>query len=194
MDAEGLEGAYQTILTARAMLDEIGNRVKGIELKGKTREDSSENNAEVAEFLAKSGRDFFKPTQEVAEEIAGIIADRIESELERVPKRGKHKGSALGGTGSRFKAILGSKKVVRRATAAASKAYREGLKHWMQGVLDNIRKQRTFDGSIIQGLSLEYKIWKLDKFGFAEPVGVASGQLKENLDPSKSGNIRLLKG
>lgn len=160
---------------AKALLDVVmalGSAIRAVELNAKKRKEGGDNtNAEILEFLADSGRDFV------------TLSDADKREMESTLVAWLEKG--LGGnirSGQDFRAF---------ATEIAAKAFTEAAKFWQDKISENIRNGKSKDGPV-EDLSPEYKNQKQKKYGFVYPIGVASGQLRDNVAP-ESRNLKLRK-
>lgn len=205
IDVEGLEVANEMIEMSRAVLDAAGNLVTGCGLHAKTRlQTSDKNNVEIANYLINASRDFFSVDAYEAEDIADMFAQVVQSMLDRIAKKAIRKaGKGLKGKARKAwnaspellamaKKLKGGSSINNQeANNIAAKAYKEAMAKWMHIVSDRITEQTTLNGGSPAPLSEGYARFKRGKFGFEEPIGVATGQLRENFDPSNVGNIRM---
>lgn len=185
LEAEGLDLAAQVIALARGILDAAGNTIGGVDLHAKKRVESEADSVIIAKQLMEFGRDFFSLDDAQSEQVAQAFTAEVQRRLDGVA------GVAIG-TSSVARAVgKASAEGTRMARETAGAAYTEAMKRYMQIVEENITHQRTAFGGSPDALSPEYAEWKQKEFGFTTPIGVATGQLRENFDPSNKGNIRL---
>ena len=199
IEAEGLEVANELIEFTRSFLDAAGNLVTGCGLHAKARKsaDGVEND-EIANWLIGGGRDFFSLNDWEAGEVAAMFAKVVQSQMDTIAKKQiRAAGKGLKGiekVAAMTKAsAAGPGLDAQRATQVAGKAYKEAMAKWMHIVSDRIDKQQTVYGGSPDALTPEYAAQKQKDFGFTTPIGVATGQLREQFDPSNVGNIRLYK-
>ncbi len=191
LKAKGLGQAQATMLSMMEFVNYVGNTVKSVDLHGKKRKPMPDGtggdlkNDEVAAFLKKGGRDFFKATPATANDVAAAIAAEMQTRLNFMTRAkltaGMLAGKTLRGVGKNTK---------KKAQEIAAAGLTKGMQVYMQSVVANI-ESGTWEGDGSHELSEEYEAWKLRKLKFAYPIGKASGQLLENLDSSNKANIRL---
>jgi len=180
---KGLKEAQAALQSALDMLQQFAKGFKGVELTAKPRNDGADTETIVDELIDRD-RDFFTPDTEAAERIAQIITNIIETNMQILLK------AQSGVSSSNAIAKKQSAQQIRQITG---QALIKAMQKYMQIVTDRIRAQRTASGGSPRGLTLAYRKQKLEKFGFAEPIGVASRQLLENLSAGNLANIRLKK-
>lgn len=167
LSVKGLPAAKKLLKTA----EKLGSAIKGAQLNAKSRGDSAKTNAEILEYLAEGGRDFVTPDSETLRKIEETIAGHLEEGLERI-KRGNLKKSEKAA-----------------ATEIAAKAFKEGATVWNDKISQNISDGKTADGQV-EELSEEYARQKQRRYGFTKPIGVATGQVRDNVAPGGR-NIKL---
>ena len=165
LDVKGL-GKAQKLLK---VLGKLGNSIRAVDLNAKSRQDSSEkNNAEILEHLAEGGRDFVTPTDETMKKITRALVDNLELEIRKL------KTSKASVTGA--------------AKKAAANAFHAAAMVWQEEITRRIKEQDWVgDGG---DLSPEYAKYKENKYGFQTPIGVATGQVRDNVAPERR-NLRL---
>jgi hypothetical protein len=188
LDGGTINHANEVIAEAMAFVRSLGSEFRGVDLRGKTRvtDDDEEiglNNATVAQWLADGGRDFFSSDQIIADRCAGIITAEIERRLAAAARRKPRK--------TRRGAKPRSKQ--RQINNITGGALRLAMYAYIEYVRARILQGRLADGSGPDELSVAYAAHKRKEFGFTHPIGVASGQLLDNLDSMNTGNIRLRK-
>lgn len=177
LEARGLKEAQDRIKGVIAMANEMGARIRGVALLPKTRKTESgeptppkTTNATIVEELIASGRDFFTLRSAEANAVAGVVDAAFQRRI------ASHK----------------AKMTPQQARGAAVGALIEAMKKYMEIVTKRINRQETATGSPAS-LSEGYAAHKQRKYGFADPIGVATGNLLENLDPSAAAaNIRAI--
>jgi len=196
IEAEGLDVAAELIETARGMLDAAGNLVVGCGLHAKGRLDGSADNVTIANELIARGRDFFSLSDWEAGVVAAMFARVMQSQLDTIARK-QTRAAGKGLKGAEKVAAMakqagrGPKFDAQKASQVAGKAYKEAMAKWMQIVSERFGTQSVAFGGSPAPLTDDYAKHKREKFGFADPIGVATGQLRENFDPSNVGNIRL---
>jgi hypothetical protein len=185
LEAEGLDMVTQMIDLARGILDAAGNTIGGVDLHAKKRLEDEADSVIIAKQLMEFGRDFFSLDDAQSEQVAQAFANEVQRRLDGVA------GMAIGVSGVARAVGKASAEGTRMATETAGAAYRGAMMRYMAIVSENITAQRTAFGGSPDALSPEYAEWKQENFGFTSPIGVATGQLRENFDPSNKGNIRL---
>jgi hypothetical protein len=197
IEAEGLEVVNELIEFTRSFLDAAGNLVTGCGLHVKPRLTTA-NNVVIANELIARSRDFFSLNDWEAGEVAAMFAKVVQSQMDTIAKKQiRAAGKGLKGiekVAAMTKAsAAGPGLDAQRATQVAGKAYKEAMAKWMHIVSDRIDKQQTVYGGSPAPLTDEYARQKMHDFGFSSPIGVRTGLLRENFDPSNVGNIRLYK-
>jgi hypothetical protein len=181
IEAQGIGRANMLMEAALAFAKD--STITSVDLHAKTRKDGDANNVEIANELIKRARDFFSIRDEEAERIAQSAAIEAQRMLDHLASRPADKGIAL----------AGKAQATTHATQAKAKALIAAMKTYMDITGEHFDSQTTITGSPA-ALSPEYAADKQRVFGFTDPIGVATGQLRENFDPSNSGNIRLRRG
>jgi len=204
LETEGLE-VIARVLDALASL---GSKIGSVELNSVGREETSTKNGEILRFLAgldRDGnpvdgvpkRDFITPSEADLEEISEAFAEEIE-------RRCSGEFSESAGLGIKDRTILlnewfrsgfGKKKLSAFASQMSGAALKKAMLKYMEQVSCRIDYGRTNNPPFDRRLSERYEKWKRDVFGFAYPIGKATGQLIDNLNPDGLGsrNIRLKK-
>lgn len=202
IEAEGLEVVNELIEFSRSFLDACGNLVTGCGLHVKPRLDGPEgladsDNVTIANSLIEYERDFFSLNDWEAGEVAAMFARVVQAQLDTIAKRNiRAAGKGLKGAvqvSAMMKAAEAGTGAIgsQAATQVAGKAYKEAMAKWMHIVSDRISNQKTVYGGSPKPLSEMYAEEKQKDVGFTIPIGVRTGQLRENFDPSNTGNIRL---
>lgn len=179
LESEGLR-QVQGILTE---LQKLGSVIKAVELHTIKRKDSEKNNAEIMQFLKKTGRDFVTASDRDAEEIARMAVAEVERRLgvefskAAVVDRWKGKGE--------------KNELSQFATQMADSMMRAAMKKYMEQVSDRIDNQETNDPPFNEKLSEAYEAKKLKDHGFAYPIGKATAQLLDNLNPGGTAGSRI---
>jgi hypothetical protein len=203
LETEGLE-VVARVLDALASL---GSKIGAVELNSIEREGIGPTNAELLRFLAgldrdgkiRDGaqkRDFITPSEEDLEDISEAFANEIE-------RRVSNEFSEDVGYGVKDRMILLNewfksgfgKKLSSFASQMAGAALKKAMLKYMEQVTDRIDYGRTNNPPFDRRLSEQYEKWKKNVYGFAYPIGKATGQLIDNLNPDGLGsrNIRLKK-
>ena len=185
-------------------LKQLGAVIENVELRGKKRlEDSSITNADVLLYLKEGNsrsedqkkRDYVSMTPEDARELATVFADVAASEYQKYLNRSQKQLAKAQRTGQDVANL--SKKIEAQATQKANqiaaKAFMEAMKLAIEKISDRIKDERDFKGDKVEQLSEEYEDQKRRDHGHIHPIGVATGQVLENLSPNVPGNIRLNK-
>ena len=161
-------------------VEKIGEVVKAVDLHAKRRAEGGASNAQVFDGLAKQGRDFVTPRPEDAQKIAQAFVDVVIRDMQRV-------FNTIGKTNARGKVITADK-VARKLSG---KAYMAAGNVWLKEITRRI-KEADWIGKGSKNLSPEYEAYKLEKYKKAYPIGIATGQLIENVNP-KTKNLKLRK-
>ena len=133
---------------------EAGSAIKSADLRSIPRNDTSTENSEILDELKKQNRNFRDTNNKQKEEIAQSFADEIEKAYSQNPDA--------------------------NASAVAAKAFLAAMAKYCEIVISNIEEQRIQNKS----LTPAYEAQKIKRFGFAKPIGKASGRLIDNLNPS----------
>ena len=181
IEAQGIGRANMLMEAALAFAKD--STITSVDLHAKTRKDGDANNVEIANELIKRARDFFSIRDEEAERIAQSAANEAQRMLDHLASLPADKGIAL----------AGKAQATTHATQAKAKAMIAAMKTYMDITGEHFDSQTTITGGPA-ALSPEYAADKQRRLGFTDPIGVATGQLRENFDPSNSGNIRLRRG
>lgn len=158
---QGLENAMALLKT----LQHMGTAIKEVQLLAKDRVESAADNAEIIGHLIAQHRDFFSPNDEMVSKIDKVMVETMEEEL----------------TKQTVKRVSTGKDQKKVANAVAAKAFIAGMEVAKDIMRERIENQVTADGSAPLPLSDDYEIQKQRKFGFTTPIGVATGQLLDNL-------------
>lgn len=163
---KGLGRAKKLLKTIK----KLGGAIKAAELNAKAREGSDGlDNAQVLDYLAESGRDFVTLSDTEQEEMSGILIDELTEGIKKVKEADNPE---------------------KKAKNVAAKAFIAAALYWQKKITEHIEEQKWIgDGG---DLNEDYASTKEKKYGFRKPIGVATGQVKDNVAPSKR-NIRLKK-
>jgi len=188
----------QTLQEALGALRRLGAVLGAVELNSHPREDSETTNAEILQWLVYSGRDFITSSPDDANEIAKASADELERRLgdkfseeafwHKLDERQQQSGKKLNKDEKR-------KQQEKFANELAAAILRSAMLKYMEQVSSRIDYGRTNNPPFERRLSAQYEKWKREVFGFAYPIGKATGQLIDNLNQFGLGsrNIRLKK-
>lgn len=193
-EVEGLDSVFELLGELNALIGDYG--ITGAELKSVARKDGhGESNAQIGDWLAEGGRDFFSATtadtDQIAKTVASVIEQRTQALANRMSKRSRKIGNMNWTSALTQKSASAIRTDWARATGAA--ALRAGMREWMAAVDQRMTSQETSTGGGPSKLSERYAAYKARRFGFVIPIGVASGQLRDNFGPSiASGGIRIL--
>jgi hypothetical protein len=179
VEHSGLEEANMMLKA----LEKIARVRRSADLNSKHRREGNSklNNAEIFKFLADGGRDFVTPSSKALEAIDKAAVAKIEQGLARY-KVG-HKGGRLINAGNMTQS---------QARQVQAKALVDAAQVWMAEITRRINDgDWTGDGD--PKLVEEYERYKNKKFGFAYPIGKATGQLLDNVAPGTR-NIKLRNG
>lgn len=173
-------------------LAKIAEKRKSADLNSKQREesDSTLNNAEIFEFLAAGGRDFVTPSSKALDEMDKAAVAAIEKGLARY-KVGR-KGGRLTNAG-RMTQTQANRVQATALMSAAQVWMKEITRRIEQGDFTDTGERTRSGGSVLSQLSEEYEKWKRKEYGFAYPIGKATGQLLDNVAPGTR-NIKLRNG
>lgn len=161
---KGLGKAQKMLKT----LAKLGNSIKAVELNAKEREgDSDLNNAEVLDYLAEAGRDFVTLSPKEQDKLKEILEEKLGKGIKRVKE---------------------SDDPNRKAKEVVAKAFIEAGMYWQERITAHIEEQDWIgDGG---ELNEDYAKKKEKEHGFRKPIGVATGQVKDNVQPGKR-NLKL---
>lgn len=202
LEAEGLHEMMSTLRTIEQIAG--GRHYTGSELTSKTRESVSSGsrlimsggmtNAQVLSWLAEGGRDFRNPGGREDE----IGRSFVKKSIEAIPRKKVMRGyTGSKGAASLVKALAKrlDKDAAKVAKNLASGGYRAAMKEYMKIVSDNIDKGK-FEGGGSKDLNEQYAVFKKLHFGFEKPIGKASGQITDAINPKgpSSRNIKLIRG
>jgi hypothetical protein len=178
IESKGLEQAGQLL---RA-LEKISKTRMTADLNAKERHDDARlNNAEILQFLASQGRDFVTPSTEALKDIDEAALKEIEQGL------AKYK---VGRSGSRI--VNKGDMTEVKARGVMGSALRRAAAEWQKEITRRI-EEGDFTGGGDPKLEEEYEKYKLSQYGFAYPIGKATGQLLDNVAPA-SRNLKLRRG
>jgi hypothetical protein len=202
-----LRAMQQTMSTLKSM----GATVMSVELNGKKRlEDSSKNNAQILKWLAegvknktgvgdKSGaivkRDFISmnpsDAKEIGERYVDIASVELQSESNRVSNTVNEYdiNAGVGITRQRTRAEI-EKRAKEIANEIAGKALIASMEKVKDIIAERIESGVDYMGDKVEELSDDYEEYKENKHGHIYPIGIATGQVIDNLTPGKR-NIRL---
>lgn len=155
---------------------------------------SGTQNSEILSYLKTGGRDFITV---LPQDVDAVQSAFVEEVIRRMPSAANAGSRNVAGAmtlaaGSAFS------KINDAATKHAKEVARAGLikamKTLMRTVSWRIKSQTAATGSL-KPLSKSYSEWKLRRYGFIIPIGVASGQLLDNINPDGTGirNIRIVR-
>ena len=173
-------GQIQAYQEALKSLEKLGVVYKAIDLHARGRPDAAASNAEVLDGLAKQGRNFVDPDAGDVQRFAQAFADSVIKNMQRA--------LAKVGTKTKTGKTITAEKL---ALELSGKAYRAAAQEWLKEISRRIESQ-DWIGDGDSDLSPKYKKRKLAKFGFTKPIGVASGQVLDNVSP-KTRNLKLRK-
>jgi hypothetical protein len=176
---EGLEEANM-LLEALAKIAKVK---RSADLNSKTRQetDSVLNNAEIFDFLARGGRDFVTPSKKALSDIDKAALAAIEKGL--LKYKVGHKGGRITNAGKMTQA---------QARGVQAKALVAAAQVWMKEITRRIN-DGDFTGDGDPKLEEEYEKWKQKLYGYAYPIGKATGQLLDNVAPGTR-NIKIRNG
>jgi len=177
---EGLDEAMAAIKSMQKTLQMAGSVARGVKLNEKQRvAEPGEpippigTTRAIMVSLAEQGRDFFSLRSGEGVPLSRAFAAEFERRMAREARKKREISAA-------------------RAGAIARAAFEEMMKAWMRIVSERLTSQATSGGGTPDSLSDSYADWKQRKYHFTTPIGVATGQLREQFDPSNYGNIALL--
>lgn len=170
----------------------IPRAYRGVKLSDVERTESDAENSIIAEALQKSGRDFFSLRKGDEQHIVAAYDREIQIALDKEARLlAKLERSTAVGAAAKLATFKGAAE--GRARGMAGKALRAAMAEYMRLVTQNIEQQRTKSGAPRE-LTEEYAAVKQRRWGFVHPIGKASGQLLENLNPTEAGrNISLIR-
>jgi len=144
-------------------------------LNSKIREENSDkNNAEILGYLIKGGREFTSiDINNDRELISAVSSEMKKTILEQIDKYPNLK-----------------KESDRIAKQIMAKALMKGMEIAKKIISERISSGKNKDGSAVKDLSLKYADYKEKTYGHKYPIGVATGQLLDNLGPGAR-NVRL---
>jgi hypothetical protein len=177
----------QTLQKTLGALQKLGASLGAVELNSHPREDSETTNAEILQWLEYSGRDFITTSSGDAENIAQTFADELERRLgDEFSKEAFW---------DKWDEQPSSKKQEAFANELAAAILKKAMLKYMEQVYQRIEEQKTNNPPFKSELNQDYEAWKLKTFGFSKPIGKATSQLTDNLNPDGLGsrNIRLKK-
>lgn len=145
------------------MLEKVcgGKAYKAVELRPKQRKDGDHTNAEIMKFLAEQGRDFRHPDSKELDEIGRAFIKEIET---------------------KFKTLAEKTNVEKAAKNVSGLGFREAMKVYMASTTERI-EEAIWKGDGDKQLSEKYEKFKQRVYGFTYPIGKATGQLLDNLNP-----------
>jgi hypothetical protein len=148
-----------------------GKVYRTAELMAKKREDGDEFSAKILEYLADQGRDFRDIDKGETEKVAEAFLDQIMTRFHTVSAK----------TGEQ-----------RAALNASNKGFRDAMLKLMEHVSKHINDAKWTGGGS-KKLSENYARIKEARHGFRYPIGKATGQLLDALNPKgpASRNIRI---
>lgn len=187
------------ILEILRELKDTGSEYKGVKLKGLERTDGAANNAEVLSYLGEQGRAFGNLFPFEAEHIATIGAKEYDTQIQKAfdavkrkaAKSARAAGRAIGIKGKALTAmgkqaaanITMGARTEKLSKQMAGAVLRACMRMYMEIVGDHIKKQFA-PGGVKTPLNEDYEKEKKRAVGFIYPIGVRTGQLRENLDPA----------
>jgi hypothetical protein len=194
LETHGLETARDVL----GALHKLGSSLRAVELNSVSREDSEATNAEILKWLVYTGRDFITASDQDADEIAKAFSAELERRLGaefseeafwyKLNEREQQSGKKWNENERREN----QEKLANELAAASLK---EAMHKYMYQVSERIDYGRTNNPPFNKILNEQYEKWKKNVYGFAYPIGKATGQLIDNLNPDGLGsrNIRLKK-
>ena len=186
IETKGLAEAQELLAT----LEKMGAKKRSVDLHGKERLESgsSANNAQIMEWLKDTGRDFITPTQDMMAKIGQKLSDEIEDGLVKAYARRAARAIKAHAKQKPYK----PKGDDQLARSVMNRALKNAMFEAMEIMTERIEKQETADG-VLKELTEAYAAYKQKKFGFTTPIGKATGQLIDNLEPAAR-NIKLRRG
>jgi len=195
VEVEGIEEAQAMLKT----LETYGNTINAAEVLGHKRESDTGasrdiNNAEILEWLADDGRNFYELDDAEMAKIDRKFVAMLSKGLERwthLTTKGTQR-SMMRTLGRGLKSgNLGGALLDQAAKAARQimgSSLRATCKLYLKIISENVENGRWLGHR--GDLTKEYADYKQKKYGFTHPIGVASGQLRANIAPL-SRNIKL---
>lgn len=164
-------------------LQRISKVRRSADLNSKQRHeaDSTMNNAQILKFLDDGGRDFVTPSSKALDEMDKAAVTMIEKGLAKY--RVGHQGGRITNAGKMTQA---------QARGVQSNAIGAAAQIWLKEITRRV-KEGDWTGDGDPKLVEEYEKWKRKTFGFAYPIGKATGQLLDNVAPG-SRNIKFRNG
>ena len=160
----------------------LGADINTAELNGRLRKESAVNNSTLLRgFSERHNRKYLPLDNEEDEEISSAAANEIvktldyEFERRNISKKTK---------------IIGKEEAKNIANQIMSKALLAAMEKVKEIITRRIENGTDLNGMTVPDLKPEYKRKKEREFGFAYPIGVATGQLIDNLSPGAR-NVRL---
>ena len=158
-------------------LKNLGGNIEGVEfVANKRREDGSLTNKNILVFLKDGGRDFVTMTKQDTIKVQRAFTTTVANKMRTLKT-----------------------KDVKRFSSQLNKIVVEALKQSLLTMIGIIEKRlkagKDYKGSSLRtskDLSDQYKKQKQDKYGHIYPVGIASGQLVDNVKPDEK-NIKIIK-
>jgi hypothetical protein len=161
------------------LLNSLGSSYSGAEFLAKNRKELGQGhntNRHILEWLKEDGRDFLSMTEADIKKIEKAFSDEVVRKTERIASRN------AGNFGQALDSIMVS--ALRKAILC------------MVGII----QKRVEDGVDFKGSNLkstadlteDYKKQKQEKHGFQYPIGVATGQLLDNLNPNNQ-SVKIVK-
>jgi hypothetical protein len=213
--ATGVEEAMEEI---SSLIDDV-QEYKRVDLKAKSRADGDASNLDIAESLVAYGRDFFSMNDaeraRIVERFKIMLRKRVDDiskYIKKLQKGTRRRNASSFGAFTKEQAeaafwkrgpmtmrqIRRSSKtrteLSRRANSAVKVAWRDMMKEACEIITTRIEKQVTAQGGKPSDLTPEYAAYKKRKFGFEIPIGLASGNLLDNLSPNVPASaMRLVK-
>ena len=186
IEIDGIEEAQDLIQKLHA----LGSSIQSAEVNGRARkEDGRKNNAQVLRWLGENhkggNRNFWEMTQAETDTI--VIKPFVKKLMDSLNEMGNHptkssmKAAAVAKLGDVKKAAQWANQKMGNAMKAACNAYLR----WVSANIEN----GNWKGSA-GDLDSAYADLKKKRHGFTHPIGVATGQLLDNVAPSKK-NIQI---
>lgn len=178
VEIEGIDGVIGMLET----IQYLGADINTAELNGRLRKESQVNNSTLLRgFSELHGRKYLPLDDEEDEEISEAVSKEIvrtfDYEFERRDISKKTK-------------IIGKEEAKNIANQITSKALLAAMEKAKAIITRRIEDGVDKDGVAVSDLDPNYKKKKEKEFGFAYPIGVATGQLLDNLAPGAR-NVRL---
>lgn len=155
-------------------LSDGGADIKGVSFNASSRkEDPSIDNRQILNWLKEGGRDFQSITEDESKEIEDVFIKEVERRFARLDE------SSIKNLKNTLNSILvsGLKKAILKLISI---------------IHNHIVRGTVAGGGSVDALSPEYAKVKQRKYGFTHPIGVATGQLLDNLSPDVK-NIKIIK-